>query len=146
VRLPLIRIAFCVFASVAFAGCSSSLTAPSNAAPYSQTDLVVGTGITAEAADSLTVNYTGWLYDTTQPNDKGAVFDSSQNSSFVFTLGAGAVIAGWDQGIVGMNVGGVRRLVIPPSLAYGAARSGIIPPNATLLFEIQLVADARTTS
>ena len=88
----------------------------------------------------MTVNYTGWLYDPTKPDQKGLVFDTSIGQTpFTFTLGAGQVIKGWDVGVPGMNVGGVRRLVIPPSLGYGASRSGPIPPNSTLVFEIELV-------
>ena len=118
------------------AGCGSA-TAPSPV-PFTQTDLRVGTGADAVAGKSLTVLYTGWLYDATQTDNKGAVFDSS--TSFVFVLGTGAVIPGWDQGIPGMKVGGLRRLVIPPDLAYGANGNGTtIPANATLIFEIGLL-------
>ena len=87
------------------------------------------------------MQYTGWLYESTAKDNKGKEFDSSRNAGkpFKFPLGTGSVIKGWDQGIVGMAVGGKRRLVIPPSLAYGATRQGIIPPNATLVFEITLV-------
>jgi FKBP-type peptidyl-prolyl cis-trans isomerase len=89
----------------------------------------------------LTVNYTGWLYDALKPPDhEGLQFETSQGTTpFVFILGTGQVIPGWDQGIVGMKVGGTRRLVVPPSLAYGGTRNGPIPPNATLIFEIQLL-------
>lgn len=122
------------------AGCSDSPTAPSNYAPYSQTDLTVGTGGDAASGRLLTVNYTGWFYGESRPEKKGPVFDSSVGGDpFSFTLGAGQVIAGWDQGLQGMRVGGVRRLVIPPSLAYGSSRNGPIPPNATLVFEVELV-------
>ena len=132
----------CVLTSaliVAAAGCSSSSTSPTSSAPYSQTDLVVGTGATAAAGNRVTVSYTGWLYDSTQSSGRGRQFDS--NSSFPFFLGTGAVIKGWDQGVVGMRVGGQRRLIIPPELAYGSAGSsnGVIPPNATLMFEITLL-------
>ena len=121
------------------AACDSP-TAPSNNAPFSQTDLTVGIGATAVANSVLTVNYTGWLYNATAPDNKGVQFDSSVGrEAFVFTLGRGEVIAGWDQGVLGMKVGGVRRLVIPPPLAYGPGRRGPIPPNATLLFDIELV-------
>jgi FKBP-type peptidyl-prolyl cis-trans isomerase FkpA len=88
------------------------------------------------------VNYTGWLYETTAADNKGRQFDTSAGRGpLAFALGTGAVIRGWDQGVVGMRVGGQRRLVIPPSLAYGAqgAGNGLIPPNATLLFDIELV-------
>ena len=91
----------------------------------------------------MTVQYTGWLYDPNQPNNKGSLFDTSVNREpYSFVLGAGAVIPGWDQGLVGLKVGGVRQLVIPPDLAYGAAGRGPIPPNATLLFEVELLAVA----
>ena len=131
----------CILASalvVAVAGCSSSSTSPTSSAPYSQTDLTVGTGTTAAAGNRVTVSYTGWLYDSTQPNGKGKQFET--NPSFSFLLGTGAVIKGWDQGVVGMKVGGQRRLVIPPELAYGSSGAGnSIPPNATILFEITLL-------
>ena len=121
-------------------GCSSSPTGPSNDAPFSQTDLRVGTGAVAAAGQTLTVNYTGWFYDASKPDQKGVSFDSTVGKSpFTFTLGAQQVIKGWDQGLPGMQVGGLRRLVIPPSLAYGSTRSGSIPPNSTLLFEIELL-------
>ena len=130
-----------VVALVAASGCSNSPTSPSNNVPYSQTDLRVGTGATAARGQTLTVNYIGWFYDASKVDHKGLVFDSSlgQSSSFTFTLGAGAVIDGWDQGLPGMQVGGLRRLVIPPSLAYGSTRRGSIPPNTTLLFEVELL-------
>jgi FKBP-type peptidyl-prolyl cis-trans isomerase FkpA len=90
----------------------------------------------------LTVNYTGWLYDPTRPDLKGRMFDSSQGRGpFDFVLGAGQVIPGWDQGFDGMKIGGRRRLTIPPDMAYGVdgAGGGIIPPNATLIFEMELL-------
>ena len=97
-------------------------------------DLVVGTGDEAQVGDQVTVNYTGWLWH-------GAEFDSSVGGEpFPFTLGQGDVIKGWDQGIVGMRVGGTRKLTIPPDLAYGATGYGDIPPNATLVFEVELLA------
>jgi FKBP-type peptidyl-prolyl cis-trans isomerase FkpA len=106
-------------------------------APYSQTDLVVGTGATAAAGNLVTVAYAGWLHDSSKPDAKGSQFDSS--SSYPFPLGVGRVIRGWDLGVVGMRVGGQRRLVIPPDLAYGSAGAGsAIPPNATLVFDITL--------
>jgi FKBP-type peptidyl-prolyl cis-trans isomerase FkpA len=127
-------------ATMGVGGCDSSPTGPSNFAPYSQSDLRVGTGGDAVSGKVLTVHYTGWFYNTSRPESKGPVFDSSVDGDpFIFTLGIGEVIAGWDQGMAGMRVGGVRRLIIPPSLAYGAFRSGPIPPNATLLFEVELL-------
>jgi len=111
--------------------------APTTSAPYSQTDLVVGTGALAGPGSLVTVAYTGWLHDSSRPDAKGAQFDSQ--ASFPFRLGTGAVIRGWDQGVSGMRVGGQRRLVIPPDLAYGnQSPGGIIPPNATLVFDITL--------
>ena len=129
-----------VLAMLLTGACVDAPSSPSQSfAPFSQTDLVVGTGAEASSGKTLSVDYTGWLYDASQPNQKGPQFDSSiGRSTFSLTLGAGQVIRGWDQGLVGMKVGGVRRLVIPPSLAYGSSRSGPIPPNATLLFEITL--------
>ena len=105
-------------------------------APYSQTDLVVGTGAVANPGSLVTVAYGGWLHDSAQPDAKGSMFD--MNPSFPFRLGTGAVIRGWDQGVVNMRVGGQRRLVIPPELAYGSSGRGPIPPNATLVFDITL--------
>jgi FKBP-type peptidyl-prolyl cis-trans isomerase FkpA len=121
-------------------GCTSSSPAsPSNTAAFTKTDLLVGTGTAAETGKTLTVDYTGWFYDASKPDHKGLVFDTSLGkTTFSFVLGSGQVIAGWDQGLPGMQVGGVRQLVIPPSLAYGSTRSGAIPPNTTLLFDIQL--------
>jgi FKBP-type peptidyl-prolyl cis-trans isomerase FkpA len=122
------------------AACSDSPTSPTNNAPYSQVDLFSGTGSDARVGNVLTVHYTGWFFNESAPDDKGVQFDSSRGGEpFSFTLGTGQVIAGWDQGVVGMRVGGVRRLVIPPSLAYGTVRNGPIPPNATLLFELELL-------
>lgn len=124
------------------AGCGDeSPTAPSLNIPFSSTDLVVGTGTTANAGQTLRVYYTGWLYSTTATDNKGGVFDSNTTGlGYQFTVGIGAVIKGWDQGVVGMKVGGKRRLILPPDLAYGANGSGsAIPPNATLIFEIELL-------
>ena len=109
---------------------------------YTRTDLQVGTGQEAQKGRRLSVHYTGWLYDPSQPEMKGRMFDSSrERGPFDFQLGAGQVIPGWDQGFDGMKIGGRRRLIIPPSLAYGVdgAGNGIIPPNATLLFEMELL-------
>jgi len=111
--------------------------APTTSAPYSQTDLVVGTGALAGPGSQVTVAYTGWLHDSSRTDAKGTQFDSG---TYPFRLGTGAVIRGWDQGIVGMRVGGSRRLVIPPDLAYGnqSPTGSIIPPNATLVFDVTL--------
>ena len=128
-----------VAAVVLAAGCGKSPTAPSTSAPYSQTDLRVGTGTDAAAGKIVSVHYTGWLYDSSKTDGKGLQFDSSAGTPFSFSLGFGEVITGWDQGVSGMKVGGLRRLVIPPSLGYGAVRYGPIPPAATLVFDIELL-------
>ena len=102
-------------------------------------DTVPGTGDEAKAGQHVTVHYTGWLYSN---GVKGAKFDSSKdrNDPFEFGLGAGMVIRGWDEGVQGMKVGGTRVLVIPPELGYGArGAGGVIPPNATLMFEVELL-------
>ena len=99
-------------------------------------DLVEGDGDIAEAGQKVSVHYTGWLTD-------GSKFDSSKdrNMPFDFPLGAGHVIRGWDEGVQGMKIGGSRKLTIPPQLGYGAAGAGgVIPPNATLVFEVELLA------
>ena len=120
-------------------GDTSSPAAPSAGVPFTITDVVIGDGALADTGGQVTVNYTGWLYDANAPDNKGQQFDSAQGARF--TLGVGMVIAGWDQGFTGMRVGGLRRLVIPPEMAYGSAGAGdgAIPPNATLVFDIQLV-------
>ena len=102
-------------------------------------DTVVGTGAQATKGKSVTVHYTGWLY---QNGVQGAKFDSSKdrNDPVVFSLGAGMVIRGWDEGVAGMLVGGARTLIIPPDLGYGArGAGGVIPPNATLKFDVELL-------
>jgi FKBP-type peptidyl-prolyl cis-trans isomerase FkpA len=98
-------------------------------------DLEVGTGAEAKAGQNVTVHYTGWLTN-------GTKFDSSKDrrDPFVFSLGKGQVIKGWDQGVQGMKVGGKRKLTIPPEMGYGArGAGGVIPPNATLVFEVELL-------
>jgi len=105
-------------------------------------DVRVGTGAEAQAGRTVTVHYTGWLYDAARPDKKGSKFDSSRdrNEPFSFSLGGGEVIQGWDQGVAGMRVGGQRTLTIPPQLGYGArGAGGVIPPNATLLFDVELL-------
>lgn len=156
-----------VFAALAVAACSrtekpasdapppSAEVAPAepNAAPATQTstgsetmdlqktDLAPGNGAEIRSGQTALVHYTGWLYDAAAPDNKGKQFDSSVGGEpFEFPLGAGRVIAGWDQGVVGMKVGGKRRLVIPPVMGYGErGAGGVIPPNATLVFDVELV-------
>nr|WP_246499090.1 FKBP-type peptidyl-prolyl cis-trans isomerase [Ideonella paludis] len=106
------------------------------------TDVVEGSGAVAREGHSVTVHYTGWLFDENAPQQRGRKFDSSKdrNRPFEFDLGAGMVIRGWDDGVQGMKVGGTRVLVIPAHLGYGArGAGGVIPPNATLVFEVELL-------
>jgi hypothetical protein len=152
---PVGRIVWLLFAG-AVAGCGS--TAPSEtvatapAAPVAPaqpdvaqlivSDLSPGTGAEAQAGSVVTVHYTGWLYDPKAVETKGKKFDSSRDAGqpFQFPLGAGRVIAGWDQGVAGMRVGGQRRLVIPSTLGYGQrGAGGVIPPGAALVFDVELL-------
>ncbi|OGS91727.1 MAG: peptidylprolyl isomerase [Gallionellales bacterium GWA2_60_18] len=108
-----------------------------------KTDNKLGEGAEATAGKLVLVHYTGWLHDEAAPDQKGAKFDSSHDRAepFDFPLGAGHVIKGWDQGVEGMKVGGQRTLVIPSDLGYGArGAGGVIPPNATLVFDVELLA------
>jgi FKBP-type peptidyl-prolyl cis-trans isomerase len=105
-------------------------------------DVKQGTGAEAVAGKTVVVHYTGWLYDATAPDHHGQKFDSSvdRGQPFTFALGAGRVIKGWDQGVAGMKVGGKRTLVIPAEMGYGArGAGGVIPPNAALLFDVELL-------
>ena len=116
---------------------SDSGTSPSGGGSLVVEDLVVGTGATAAAGDTVTVHYIGTFTN-------GSKFDSSydRNQPFAFRIGAGQVITGWDQGVPGMKIGGKRRLTIPLELAYGSRGQGTIPPNTTLVFEIDLLSIA----
>lgn len=134
------RAALAAICAVALAACYGSPASPASNAPFSQSDLRVGAGLTAAAGNIVVVDYTGWLYAADKPDQKGLQFDTSIGvAPLEFELGARDVIAGWDQGLVGMKVGGLRRLVIPPSLAYGSSRQGPIPPNTSLVFEVELL-------
>jgi FKBP-type peptidyl-prolyl cis-trans isomerase len=140
---------------IAFAGTSIALhalagqpeTTPALPVPEAAvlvTDLVAGIGEEALPGMIVVVHYTGWLLDAAAKDQRGRKFDSSRDRGqpFSFPLGGGRVIRGWEQGVPGMKVGGTRRLVIPPALAYGprGAGNGVIPPDATLLFEVELLA------
>ena len=104
-------------------------------------DVVQGSGAEARSG-RVRVHYTGWLHDPSKPDGRGAKFDSSvdRGTPFEFNLGGGEVIRGWDEGVAGMKVGGKRTLVVPPEMGYGARGAGdVIPPNATLVFDVELV-------
>jgi len=119
---------------------NSNPVAPGNngtVTSLSSVDITVGTGAVANSGNRITVSYSGFLYDPSQPETKGRPFDS--NAAYSFTLGVGAVIKGWDQGVPGMRVGGLRRLTIPSSLGYGNQAVGTIPANSTLVFDIRLI-------
>jgi FKBP-type peptidyl-prolyl cis-trans isomerase FkpA len=124
---------------VSGAGCRT--TAPSTDVPYSQVDSVVGTGAVAAVGQSLTVDYTGYMYDPNKADGRGPVFDTTTGGvPFNFVLDKNSVIEGWVVGVPGMKVGGTRHLTLPPSLAYGGQGvPGSLPPNATLIFDITLI-------
>ena len=134
--------------TLAVAGCNSSTPGPvegegrSNVTELLRTDVKEGTGNEATAGRRVTVHYTGWLYDEAKADKKGRKFDSSRDRTepFDFRLGGGEVIRGWDEGVAGMKVGGQRTLTIPPGMGYGArGAGGVIPPNATLVFDVELL-------
>jgi FKBP-type peptidyl-prolyl cis-trans isomerase FkpA len=131
----------------ALPACTDKAAGPAAGSPVSAVssleseDLKVGTGAPIAAGQQAVVQYTGWLYEASAADKKGKEFDSSARSGqpFRFVIGGGQVIKGWDQGVAGMKVGGRRRLIIPADLAYGAAGAGgVIPPGATLVFEVTL--------
>ncbi|HYT76282.1 MAG TPA: FKBP-type peptidyl-prolyl cis-trans isomerase [Vicinamibacterales bacterium] len=142
-----LRVRYLSFAGIvmllASAGCDfgqSTLTSPDQSSvQYSQTDLTIGTGAPAVVGSTATVQYGLWLYNVTATDHKGTQIGAQ---TFSFVLGANQVIKGFDMGVTGMNVGGTRRIVCPPSLAYGATGdgTGTIPPNAALVFDIALTA------
>lgn len=134
----------CALALTACGGNDDAPVTTPAPAVVTKTDLAVGTGIEAIAGDTVTVAYTGWLEDKTKADGKGTQFEqATAEKPFTFQLGKGAVIAGWDQGVVGMRVGGKRRLVIPAALGYGATANGSIPANSTLVFDIEVLAIKR---
>jgi len=150
ILLAIAALAACGAAPPEPANAPASAPAPSAAVVPDVPELIVsdlreGTGAEALAGGLVTVHYTGWLYDPNAAENKGTKFDSSRDAGrpFQFWLGAGKVIAGWDQGVVGMKVGGQRRLVIPSTLGYGQrGAGGVIPPGAALVFDVELL-DAR---
>lgn len=113
-------------------------------AQFQAIDQQVGTGAVLQPGNEAIVHYTGWFYDDRAADQRGSKFDSSYDHNgrpFSFLVGAGRVIRGWDEGVVGMRVGGKRRLMVPPELGYGAqgAGGGVIPPDASLVFEVELL-------
>lgn len=133
--LVVVIVAVCVFS----AACGPTPTAPSQFAAYSQTDLQVGTGDEAMSGLTIGVRYTLWLYDSSKAENKGLQLESTAGGDPVsFQLGSNQVIEAWERGVPGMRVGGQRRLVVPPDLAYGDTRNGMVPPHATLVFDIEL--------
>ena len=121
---------------------ASQEAATADSSQLQKIDTKVGNGEEAVIGKTVNVHYAGWVYDENAPDKKGKKFDSSydRKEHFSFLLGAGRVIKGWDKGVLGMKVGGQRTLIIPPSMAYGERGAGnVIPPNATLLFEVELM-------
>lgn len=141
-RFPL---ALPVFLSLlVLAGCSGDPGVPpgGSVAELQRIDERIGTGALASAGHAVTVHYTGWLYDEAAADKRGREFDSSRrrDQPFTFPLGVGKVIRGWDDGVAGMRVGGQRTLLIPAYMAYGRkGAGGVIPPNASLVFEVELL-------
>jgi FKBP-type peptidyl-prolyl cis-trans isomerase FkpA len=128
--------------ATAAAGSSNTSKMGAKVTELKKTDVKQGTGAEAVTGKAVVVHYTGWLYDDAAADGKGSKFDSSRdrNTPFGFFLGAGRVIKGWDEGVAGMKVGGQRTLLIPPQMGYGErGAGGVIPPNATLLFDVELL-------
>ncbi len=131
-----------LFAAVTLAAACAGAGPEETMQDLIKTDTRPGTGAEAAAGQTVTVHYTGWLYDAGTADHRGTKFDSSRdrNEPFTFHLGAGEVIEGWDEGVRGMKVGGQRTLTVPSRMGYGArGAGGVIPPNATLLFDVELL-------
>jgi FKBP-type peptidyl-prolyl cis-trans isomerase FkpA len=147
INFPKIALVTCIALSAACTGKSEAPTpnAASTASPVTSLQKVTlkpGTGAAIGGGQIAVVQYTGWLYEAGAADHKGKQFDSSltRHEPFKFPLGTGSVIKGWDQGVIGMTIGESRRLVIPPELAYGdGGAGGVIPPGATLVFDVELV-------
>jgi len=132
----LVLLLLCASVSACDFGKVASPTSPDQSnVPYAQTDLTIGTGAVATAGSTVTVQYGAWLYSDSAPDHKGTQLDAN---TATFVVGAGQVIKGFDQGVLGMQVGGTRRVIVPPSLAYGATGYQSIPPNAALVFDLGL--------
>lgn len=140
-KLPLIAAMFAIASLGACGGSSDGPSAPVySPATLTKTDTVVGTGAEATAGKAVKVHYTGWVYDTTKTNFKGGEFDSSVGGTpYAYTVGSANVIAGFDQGVTGMKVGGKRTVLIPAALGYGSQGSRYIPPNSGLVFDLELI-------
>ena len=149
-----VKEAFATIACLSMLLSACSREAPSDTAPpagaamappvttLAKVDEAIGTGAPIAPGQTAIVHYTGWLYSTSAPENKGEKFDSSRDRGqpFEFVVGGGTVIKGWDEGVVGMQVGGRRRLTIPPELGYGPGGArNVIPPNAVLLFDVELL-------
>lgn len=139
-------ISYCILGlsmTLAVSGCKRAETPPAAAADsvaLEKIDTVAGTGKEATNGATVVVHYTGWLYEPNTASKRGAQFDSSSGREpFSFHLGGGQVIPGWDAGVAGMKVGGKRTLIIPASLGYGSSGAGPIPPNANLIFDVELL-------
>jgi len=138
-RIAILCVAFFLLPLTVLVG---NAQASGSSAELEVIDHKIGEGAEAGIGDTVNVHYTGWLYDENAEDKKGRQFDSSHDrkAHFSFMLGAGRVIKGWDHGVRGMKVGGERTLIIPPAMAYGSRGVGkIIPPDSTLIFDVQLV-------
>jgi len=145
-RLEKLAFGLCTVIACALLGWSQAMSAAKVTTPsgLQYVDLTVGSGDVAKTGDQVSVHYTGWLQKP--DGSKGQKFDSSKDRGqpFQFALGQGQVIKGWDEGVQGMKVGGLRELIIPPALGYGQrGAGGVIPPNATLIFEVELLGVTR---